>query len=93
LLLNNMQALPLVNLPKRIEQRSRETEQNSRESAHGCAECEKTANPSAGRLFVLLEISNGRRPASCSPLFEIALVLVRLDHVASFNVNANHSIM
>ena len=28
-----------------------------------------------------------------SPLFELARVLVRLDHVASFIVNANHSIM
>jgi hypothetical protein len=28
-----------------------------------------------------------------SPLFEIAGVLVRLDHVASFIVNADHSIM
>jgi hypothetical protein len=28
-----------------------------------------------------------------SPLFEIAGVLVRLDHVARFIVNANHSIM
>jgi hypothetical protein len=28
--------------------------------------------------------------ASSSPLFEIALVLVRLDHVASFIVNADH---
>jgi hypothetical protein len=27
------------------------------------------------------------------PLVKIALVLVRLDHVASFIVNANHSIM
>jgi hypothetical protein len=27
------------------------------------------------------------------PLFEIALVLVRLDHVAGFIVNANHRIM
>jgi hypothetical protein len=27
------------------------------------------------------------------PLFEIALVLVRLNHVASFIVNANHSVM
>jgi hypothetical protein len=25
--------------------------------------------------------------------FEIALVLVRFDHIASFNVNSNHSIM
>jgi hypothetical protein len=28
-----------------------------------------------------------------SPLFEIALVLVRLDHVACFIVNANHGMM
>jgi hypothetical protein len=28
-----------------------------------------------------------------SPLFEIARVLVRVDHAASFIVNANHSIM
>jgi hypothetical protein len=27
------------------------------------------------------------------PLFEIALVLVRLDHVSSFIVNANHNIV
>jgi hypothetical protein len=27
------------------------------------------------------------------PLFEIAGVLVRLDHIASFIENANHSIM
>jgi hypothetical protein len=27
-----------------------------------------------------------------SPFFELALVLVRLDHVASFIVNANHSV-
>jgi hypothetical protein len=30
---------------------------------------------------------------SRSLLFEIALVLVRLDHVTSFIVNANHSMM
>jgi len=28
-----------------------------------------------------------------SPLFEIARVLVRLDHVASFIVNTNHGIV
>jgi hypothetical protein len=28
-----------------------------------------------------------------SPLFEIGLVFVRLDHIARFIVNANHSIM
>jgi hypothetical protein len=31
--------------------------------------------------------------ASRSPLFEIAFVLVRLDHIASFIVHANHSAM
>jgi hypothetical protein len=38
----------------------------------------------------------GRRPASRFgklPLFEIARVLVRLDHFASFIVNANHGIV
>jgi hypothetical protein len=29
----------------------------------------------------------------CLPLFEIALVLVRLNHVARVIVNANHNIM
>jgi hypothetical protein len=28
-----------------------------------------------------------------SPLFELAGVLVRLDHIASFIVNANHGVM
>jgi hypothetical protein len=28
-----------------------------------------------------------------SPLFEIAVVLVRLEHIASIMVNADHSIM
>jgi hypothetical protein len=28
-----------------------------------------------------------------SPLFEVALVLVRLDHVASLIINANHGII
>jgi hypothetical protein len=28
-----------------------------------------------------------------SPLFELARVFVRLDHVASFIVNANHGVM
>jgi hypothetical protein len=33
-------------------------------------------------------------PGPCrSPLLELALVLVRFDHVASFIVNANHSVM
>jgi hypothetical protein len=57
-------------------------------------------------LFAFLEANLARR--RCVPnratlpvvifspnvrLFEIALVLVRLDHVASVIVNANHSIM
>jgi hypothetical protein len=33
------------------------------------------------------------RSCEASPLFEIALVLVRLNHVATGIVNANHSIM
>jgi hypothetical protein len=33
------------------------------------------------------------RLKKCLPLFEIARVLVRLDHAATFIVNANHSIM
>jgi len=38
--------------------------------------------------------SENKRPiARKMPTFEIAFVLVRLDHVASFIVNANHSIM
>src|SRR5438309_875243 len=48
-------------------------------------------------LMPYLESSASARAAqpikSTSRLFEIARVLVRLDHVASFTVNANHSIM
>jgi hypothetical protein len=33
------------------------------------------------------------RSIAASPLFEIALVLVRFDHIASFIVNPNHGIM
>jgi hypothetical protein len=39
----------------------------------------------AWRLFVSKPL--------CSALFEIALVLVRFDHVARIIVNANHSVM
>jgi hypothetical protein len=35
----------------------------------------------------------GERSSQFSPLFEIALVLVRLNHVTGLIVNANHSIM
>jgi hypothetical protein len=38
-------------------------------------------------------MSARRAERKASPLFEIARVLVRFDHVASFVVNANHSIM
>jgi predicted trehalose synthase len=37
-------------------------------------------------------MSARRAERKASPLFEIARVLVRFDHVASFIVNANHSI-
>jgi hypothetical protein len=43
----------------------------------------------AWRLFVLREI----RKCNASPLFEIALVLVRLDHVASMIVHSNDGVM
>jgi hypothetical protein len=48
------------------------------------------------RRIGLQEVSasqNLRFDMLTSPLFEIALVLVRLDHVARFIVNANHGIM
>jgi len=41
-----------------------------------------------GGLFVWLKMPN----TIGSPLFEIARVLVRFDHMATFIVNANHSI-
>jgi hypothetical protein len=34
-----------------------------------------------------------RVAAFCSPLFEIASVLVRFDHISGFIVNANHGIV
>jgi len=42
-----------------------------------------------GGLFVWLKMPN----TIGSRLFEIARVLVRFDHIASFTVNANHSIV
>jgi len=39
------------------------------------------------------EIAGGASPQKdFSPLFEIARVLVRLDHIARFIVNANHGV-
>jgi hypothetical protein len=38
-------------------------------------------------------VSCARQKIQALPLFEIALVLVRLDHVARFIVNANHGSM
>jgi hypothetical protein len=38
-------------------------------------------------------VSRGPANKIALPLFEIARVLVRFDHVASFIVNANHSVM
>jgi hypothetical protein len=43
----------------------------------------RRASPHGGFLFLALRL----------PLFEIALVLVRLDHVASRIVNADHGIV
>jgi hypothetical protein len=42
-----------------------------------------------GRTFCLAQNAKHH----CSLLFELARVLVRLDHVASFIVNANHRVM
>jgi hypothetical protein len=38
-------------------------------------------------------MSARRAERKASPLFEIARVLVRLNHIARFIVNANHGIM
>jgi hypothetical protein len=38
-------------------------------------------------------MSARRAERKASPLFEIARLLVRFDHVATFVVNANHSAM
>jgi hypothetical protein len=38
-------------------------------------------------------MSARRAERKASPLFELASVLMRLDHVACFIVNANHSIV
>ena len=38
-------------------------------------------------------VLNDSKAAELSPFFEIALVLVRLDHVTGCIVNANHGIM
>jgi len=46
-----------------------------------------------GSRDVTKEETHGAMEKVESPLFEIALVLVCLAHVASFIVNANHSIM
>jgi hypothetical protein len=40
-----------------------------------------------------LTVGPGMSKHKCSPLFKIAFVLVRLDHVASRIVNPDHSIM
>jgi len=39
------------------------------------------------------DLTVGSGMSKCSPLFKIAFVLVRLDHVASRIVNPDHSIM
>ncbi len=48
---------------------------------------------SIGACRALSLLVNGLLCASRSPLFEIARVLVRFDHVARFIVNANHKIL
>ena len=45
-----------------------------------------------GSRDVTKEETHGAMEKVESPLFEIALVLARLNHVASFTVNANHGI-
>jgi hypothetical protein len=47
----------------------------------------------SGGLCGRLRQSKTLRPHLFLPLFEIALVLVRLNHVPSVIVNANHGIM
>jgi hypothetical protein len=44
----------------------------------------------AWRLFVSPDIEEHHR---ASPLFELALVLMRVNHIARIIVNANHSVM
>jgi hypothetical protein len=46
-------------------------------------------------VMMLSQMARGRYffEPSASPLFEIALMLVRFNHVAHVIVNANHSIM
>jgi hypothetical protein len=51
----------------------------------------------SSRIFSISRHASTRVAAFCSaprsPLFELARVLMRLDHVASFIVNADHSIV
>jgi hypothetical protein len=42
-------------------------------------------------LFGIYEAKSSGEKKRALPLFEIALVFVRLDHIASFTVNPNHS--
>jgi hypothetical protein len=44
-------------------------------------------------LFSVSPPATASRKQSASPLFELACLLVRLDHVASFIVSANQSVM
>jgi hypothetical protein len=57
---------------------------------------EKLLQPQTVRVFKNLADWAATDAADCqmaSPLFEIALVLVRFDDIAHFIVNANHSIV
>ncbi len=44
-------------------------------------------------MFTENKRDNARTKGGHLPLFELARLLVRFDHVASFIVNVNHSIM
>jgi hypothetical protein len=51
------------------------------------------ANPTRQQHFTISRHASPVCFARRSPLLEIALVFMRVDHVASFVVNANHGIM
>ncbi len=44
-------------------------------------------------IFIKHNLHTAQAAWQNSPLFEIASVLVRVDHIASFIVNPDHSIM
>ena len=54
---------------------------------------ERMMTKQEAEAIVAPALSSDKPKQLSSPFFEIARVLVRLDHVASFIVNANHSIV